>query len=246
MSNFKQLLELEGEAQKALLAEANALLEPMTPQQRVAWALENLPDTAFLSSSFGIQAAVMLHLVSTEKSDIPVVLTDTGYLFPETYQFVDYLTERLDLNLKVYRSPMSPAWQEAKYGKLWEQGQEGIKHYNTLNKVEPMTRAIEEIGAKTWFSGLRRDQASSRADKQVLEISRGTVKVYPIIEWSNRDVYMYLTKHDLPYHPLWDEGYVSMGDVHTTRKLEPGMTEEETRFFGLNRECGLHIDGDGI
>ena len=103
LSNFKQLLELEGDAQKALLAEANALLEPMTPQQRVAWALENLPDTAFLSSSFGIQAAVMLHLVSTEKSDIPVVLTDTGYLFPETYQFVDYLTERLDLNLKVYR-----------------------------------------------------------------------------------------------------------------------------------------------
>lgn len=246
MSEYKQLLQLSGEAQQSLLAKANELLLPMTPQQRVAWALENLPDTAFLSSSFGIQAAVMLHLVTSERADIPVVLTDTGYLFPETYQFVDYLTERLNLNLQVYRSPFSPAWQEAKYGKLWEQGQEGIKHYNTLNKVEPMTRALKELGAGTWFSGLRRDQSSTRADKQILEISRGTVKVYPIIEWNNRDVYQYLTKHDLPYHPLWDEGYVSMGDVHTTRKLEPGMTEEETRFFGLNRECGLHIDGDGI
>ncbi|MCF6437670.1 phosphoadenylyl-sulfate reductase [Pseudoalteromonas sp. MMG022] len=246
MSDYKQLLQLSGKAQTALLAQANELLLPMSPQQRVAWALEHLPDTAFLSSSFGIQAAVMLHLVTSERSDIPVVLTDTGYLFPETYQFVDYLTERLNLNLKVYRAPISPAWQEAKYGKLWEQGQEGIKQYNALNKVEPMTRALKDLNAGTWFSGLRRDQASTRADKQILEISRGTVKVYPIIEWNNRDVYQYLTKHDLPYHPLWEQGYVSMGDVHTTRKLEPGMSEEETRFFGLNRECGLHIDGDGI
>ncbi|CAM4265414.1 phosphoadenylyl-sulfate reductase [Pseudoalteromonas byunsanensis] len=246
MSDYKQLLQLSGESQKALLAQANELLLPMSPQQRVAWALEHLPDSAFLSSSFGIQAAVMLHLVTSERNDIPVVLTDTGYLFPETYQFVDYLTERLNLNLKVYRAPISPAWQEAKYGKLWEQGQEGIKQYNTLNKVEPMTRALKDLNAGTWFSGLRRDQASSRADKQILEISRGTVKVYPIIEWNNRDVYQYLSKYDLPYHPLWEQGYVSMGDVHTTRKLEPGMSEEETRFFGLNRECGLHIDGDGI
>ncbi|CAH9064610.1 Phosphoadenosine phosphosulfate reductase [Pseudoalteromonas sp. CIP111854] len=246
MSDYKKLLQLDGEEQAALLAQANELLKPMTAQQRVVWALEHLPDTAFLSSSFGIQAAIMLHLVTSERADIPVVLTDTGYLFPETYQFVDHLTERLNLNLKVYRSNYTPAWQEAKYGKLWEQGQDGIKQYNMLNKVEPMTRALKELQAGTWFSGLRRDQASSRAQKQILEISRDTVKVYPIIEWSNRDVYQYLTKHDLPYHPLWEQGYVSMGDVHTTRKLEPGMSEEETRFFGLNRECGLHIDGDGI
>ncbi|MBE0366545.1 phosphoadenylyl-sulfate reductase [Pseudoalteromonas aurantia] len=246
MSDYKNILQLSGDEQRHLLAQANELLLPMTPQQRVTWALENLPNNAFLSSSFGIQAAVMLHLVTQEKADVPVVLTDTGYLFPETYQFVDYLTERLNLNLKVYRSNYSPAWQEAKYGKLWELGEEGIKQYNTLNKVEPMTRALQEHKVGTWFSGLRRDQASTRADKQVLEISRGTVKVYPIIDWNNRDVYQYLTKHDLPYHPLWEQGYVSMGDVHTTRKLEPGMTEEETRFFGLNRECGLHIDGDGI
>ncbi|AOT09910.1 phosphoadenylyl-sulfate reductase [Pseudoalteromonas luteoviolacea] len=246
MSEFKQILTLDKATQQALLADANGMLAQKSVEERVAWALENLPDTHMLSSSFGIQAAVMLHLVSQQKNDIPVVLTDTGYLFPETYQFVDELTERLKLNLKVYRSEYSPAWQEAKFGKLWEQGEEGIKHYNTLNKVEPMTRALQELQVGTWFSGLRRQQSSSRSDKQILEISRGSVKVYPIIDWHNRDVYQYLTKHDLPYHPLWEQGYVSMGDVHTTRKLEPGMTEEETRFFGLNRECGLHIDGDGI
>ncbi len=246
MSQFKHLLQLDTTAQSALLAEANALLQGMSAEERVAWALENLPDNQILSSSFGIQAALMLHLVTAQRPDIPVVLTDTGYLFPETYRFVEQLTERLKLNLKVYKSPLTPAWQEAKFGKLWEQGEEGIKRYNQFNKVEPMTRALKELEVGTWFSGLRRQQSSTRADKEIVEISRGTVKVYPVIDWSNRDVYQYLTKHDLPYHPLWEEGYVSMGDVHTTRKLEPGMTEEETRFLGLGRECGLHIDGDGI
>ena len=246
MSDFKQILTLDSATQQMLLADANALLSDKTAEQRVAWALENLPDTHFLSSSFGIQAAVMLHLLTQQQPDIPVVLTDTGYLFPDTYQFIESLSERLALNLKIYRAKQSPAWQEAVYGKLWEQGEEGIKKYNTLNKVEPMTQALRELGAGTWFSGLRRQQSSTRADKPIVELSRGTVKFYPIIDWHNRDVYQYLTKFDLPYHPLWEQGYVSMGDVHTTRKLEPGMTEEETRFFGLNRECGLHIDGDGI
>ncbi len=246
MSEFKQILTLDKESQQALLADANGLLANKTAEERVAWALENLPNNHFLSSSFGIQAAVMLNMLTSQRADVPVVLTDTGYLFPETYQFIDQMTERLKLNLKVYKSELSPAWQEAKFGKLWEQGENGIKRYNELNKVEPMTRALTDLSAGTWFSGLRRQQSSTRADKQILEISRGAVKVYPIIDWHNKDVYQYLTKHDLPYHPLWEQGYVSMGDTHTTRKLEPGMTEEETRFFGINRECGLHIDGDGI
>ncbi|MEM0516579.1 phosphoadenylyl-sulfate reductase [Pseudoalteromonas sp. YIC-827] len=246
MSAFSQILTLDKAEQQALLVDINTILANKTPEQRVQWAMENLPSTHILSSSFGIQAAVMLHLVTSVKQDTPVVLTDTGHLFPETYQFIDQLTQRLQLNLKVYKSQLSPAWQEAKYGKLWEQGEGGIKMYNQLNKVEPMTQALQELEAGTWFSGLRRQQSSTRQDKNIVEISRGTVKVYPIIEWDNRDVYQYLSKHDLPYHPLWEQGYVSMGDVHTTRKLEPGMTEEETRFFGLSRECGLHIDGDGI
>lgn len=240
MSEFKKILTLDTESQQAMLADANGILAELTAEQRVVWALENLPDTHILSSSFGIQAAVMLKLITEQKSDVPVVLTDTGYLFPETYQFIDYLTDRLDLNLKVYKSDITPAWQEAKFGKLWEQGEDGIKQFNQINKVEPMSRALDELQTGTWFSGLRRQQSSSRADKQFVEISRGTVKVYPILDWHSRDVYQFLTKHDLPYHPLWDQGYVSVGDVHTTRKLEPGMTEEETRFFGLTRECGLH------
>lgn len=96
----------------------------MSAPERVRWALANLPGEHVLSSSFGIQAALMLHLVSRERADVPVVLTDTGYLFPETYRFIDELTERLALNLKIYRAELSPAWQEARFGLLWEQGVE--------------------------------------------------------------------------------------------------------------------------
>ncbi len=222
------------------LAETNAQLETLSAEERVAWALEHLSGEYVLSSSFGIQAAVSLHLVTQLRPDIPIILTDTGYLFPETYQFIDALAEQLKLNLKVFRAEHSPAWQEARYGKLWEQGVEGIERYNQINKVEPMNRGLSELQAQTWFAGLRREQSGSRGELPVLAIQRGVFKVLPIIDWDNRQVYQYLKQHGLSYHPLWDQGYLSVGDTHTTRKWEPGMSEEETRFFGLKRECGLH------
>lgn len=222
------------------LAESNVQLEQLSAEQRVSWALENLPGAFVLSSSFGIQAAVLLHMVTQQRPDIPVILTDTGYLFPETYRFIDELTQQLNLNLQIFRAETSPAWQEARYGKLWEQGVEGIEQYNQINKVEPMNRALKTLEAGTWFAGLRRDQSGSRASLPVLAVQRGVFKILPIIDWDNRQVHQYLKQHGLKYHPLWDEGYLSVGDTHTTRKWEPGMAEEETRFFGLKRECGLH------
>ncbi|WP_058961501.1 phosphoadenylyl-sulfate reductase [Type-E symbiont of Plautia stali] len=222
------------------LAESNVQLEKLSAEQRVSWALENMPGAFVLSSSFGIQAAVLLHMVTQQKPDTPVILTDTGYLFPETYRFIDELTEKLNLNLQIFRAETSPAWQEARYGKLWEQGVEGIEQYNQINKVEPMNRALQTLGAQTWFAGLRRDQSGSRASLPVLAVQRGVFKILPIIDWDNRQVHQYLKQHGLKYHPLWDEGYLSVGDTHTTKKWEPGMAEEETRFFGLKRECGLH------
>ena len=222
------------------LAQVNNQLDKLSAQDRISWALENLPGEFVLSSSFGIQAALLLHMVTRQKPDVPVILTDTGYLFPETYRFIDQLTEQLDLNLQVFRAEQSPAWQEARYGKLWEQGVEGIEKYNQINKVEPMNRAMQSLGASTWFAGLRRDQSGSRAHLPVLAIKRGIFKFLPVIDWDNRQVYQYLQQNGLSYHPLWDEGYLSVGDTHTTRKWEPGMAEEETRFFGLKRECGLH------
>ncbi|MBT0719487.1 phosphoadenylyl-sulfate reductase [Rosenbergiella epipactidis] len=238
--NLAELVLLEKSEQQAALAAVNQQLDPLSAEERVAWALEHLPGQHALTSSFGIQAAVSLHLVAQQSPSIPVILTDTGYLFPETYQFIDSLQQQLQLNLHVYRAALSPAWQEARYGKLWEQGVEGLERYNQLNKVEPLNQALETLQVKTWFAGLRREQSESRSQLQVLSVSRGIFKFLPIVDWDNRQVYQYLKKHGLSYHPLWEQGYLSVGDTHTTRKWEPGMREEETRFFGLKRECGLH------
>ena len=215
-------------------------LASMSAGERAAWAIERLPGEHILSSSFGAQSAVMLHMMSSLKPDIPVVVIDTGYLFPETYRFIDSLTERLGLNLRVYQSAISGAWQEARHGRRWETGAAGIQDYNRENKVEPMERALEDLDVGTWFAGLRRSQSSGRAKTPFIESSGERWKVHPIADWSDRDVYEYLQRHDLPYHPLWEKGYVSIGDVHTTRSLLDAKSLEETRFFGLKRECGLH------
>jgi len=248
---LSELLSLTKVEQILRLSEVNAELETLTAQERILWALENLEGNPAVSSSFGIQAAVMLQLVTDAKADTPVILTDTGYLFPETYLFVDQLTERLKLNLHVFTAEESPNWQEARYGKLWEKGVEGIEQYNKLNKVQPMRRALDQLEVGIWFSGLRREQSNSRANLPVLSIQNGVFKFLPVLDWSNKDVHYFLEERNLPYHPLRDEGYLSVGDTHTTQKWEPGMKEEETRFFGLKRECGLHEDdgetaGSGI
>jgi phosphoadenosine phosphosulfate reductase len=227
------------------LSEISAGLEKIPAEERVRWALERFRPDIMLSTSFGVQSAVLLHMVTQQWPEIPVVMVDTRYLFPETYRFADQLTERLKLNLKVYRAQVSAAWLEARHGKMWEHGVDGIERYNQINKVEPMQRAIRELGARGWITGLRRQQAKSRHGIGVLQKQDGLVKVQPIVDWTDRMVYDYLKKYDLPYHPLWEQGYVSIGDIHTTRPLTADMTEEETRFFGLKRECGLHI-GENI
>ncbi|HEU0277064.1 MAG TPA: phosphoadenylyl-sulfate reductase [Rhodanobacteraceae bacterium] len=231
----------EAAGSTSALAEVNRRLATLDAHARIAWALGHLPGVHALSSSFGAQAALSLHLVTQVQPDIPVILIDTGYLFPETYRFVDALCERLDLNLKVYRCAFSPAWMEARLGKLWEKGANGIHRYNQLRKVEPMQHALNELGVQTWLAGLRRVQSQTRAQVDFLERHDGRWKLHPVADWHDHDVWLYLHRHSLPYHPLWDEGYVSIGDVHTTRRWEPGMRDEDTRFFGLGRECGLHF-----
>ena len=221
-------------------AAADRRLSDAPASERIAWALGQFGNSLVLSTSFGAQSAVMLHMATRLAPRIPVVFVDTGYLFPETYLFADELTKRLGINLKVYRAPESPAWIEARHGKLWEKGAEGLAAYNQIAKVEPMQRALSELSARAWLAGLRRMQSSTREHLPVVSVQDGRSKILPIVDWSDRDVHRYLTENDLPYHPLWEKGYVSIGDVQTTRPLTADMTPEETRFFGIKRECGLH------
>jgi phosphoadenosine phosphosulfate reductase len=224
------------------LTDINKSLEKKTALERIEFAAENLPSNYSIASSFGAQSAVSLHMITQVMPKIPVILIDTGYLFPETYQFVDQLAEALDLDVHVYQSTMSPAWQEARYGKLWEKDTRALNEYNQRNKVEPMDRALNELEVGTWFAGLRREQSKSRHELPIVQTFKDRVKVHPVIDWSNRDIHQYLQKHRLPYNPLWEKGYVSIGDKHSTKPLTLGLSEEETRFGGSQRECGLHVD----
>jgi phosphoadenosine phosphosulfate reductase len=214
----------------------------MKAAERVSWLHEQFGSRLVLSSSFGLQAAVMLHLVSQHAPKMPVVWLDTGYLFPETYQYAEQLIEQLGVDVQVYQSKISAARQEALYGKLWQQGEEGNAQYSLINKVEPMNRALLDLGADIWVSGLRRSHSSTRVNRAFGEQQKKTLKVYPILDWADAQVSAYFYDNNLPKHPLESQGYQTMGDWHSTSAVEEGDTAESSRFGGEKYECGLHLD----
>ncbi|MGK7956634.1 MAG: phosphoadenylyl-sulfate reductase [Crocosphaera sp.] len=225
------------------LEEVNQTLKDANAQQLVEWARDTFGEGLVMSTSFGIQAAVMLHLVTQVIPDIPVLWVDTGYLPAETYRFAEELTQRLNLNLKVYQSPLTPARMEALYGKLWHHHDlESLNRYDLIRKVEPMQRALKELQATAWLAGLRRQQTEHRKALERVELQGEQYKVYPILTWNSRDIYYYLSAHDLPYHPYFDKGYVTVGDWHSSRPVTADdENERDSRFHGVKQECGLHL-----
>lgn len=222
-------------------AELSSALAPLRAGERLRLLYEQLGDRLVASTSFGIQAAVMLHLIHEHAPKIPVVFIDTGFLFPETYQYAEELSNRLNLDLRVYHPTYSAARIQALWGNLWEQSQEGADRYGLLTKVEPMNRALREIGGDVWLSGLRRSQSKTRVDRPFAEQQKKTMKVYPILDWADAQVDLYYHQNDLPRHPLAEKGYVTMGDWHSTSPVIDGDVEG-TRFNGQKFECGLHLD----
>lgn len=212
-----------------------------SPEAVIEWAFRRYGTKLVTSSSFGATAAVMLHLVSKVAPSMPIICIDTGYLFPETYRFAADLEKRYSLNLRWYSAPISSARQEALYGRLWEQGDEGVKKYLYLNKVEPMQRSLVDLGAEAWLAGVRADQTDHRASLRRVEIQDGRVKVHPILDWTEADIERYMEENDLPFHPLYAEGYKSIGDHHSTLPVAEGMDSRAGRMLGQSKECGLHL-----
>ncbi len=225
------------------LTTLNENLTSVSALEIIAWANQEFGTHLVMSTSFGIQAAVMLHLVTQIVPDIPVIWVDTGYLPKETYIFAQTLTDKLNLNLKVYQSDLSPARMEAIYGKLWQNKDiDSLNLYDRIRKVEPMQRALKELNAKAWLAGLRQNQTLFRQKLSYVNQQGDQYKILPILTWTSRDIYQYLTKYDLPYHPYFDQGYVSVGDWHSSRPLTADDdTERDTRFHGVKEECGLHL-----
>lgn len=218
----------------------NSELEKLDAGGRIALLAERLEGRVIATTSFGLQAAVMLKLLKENAPEIPIVFVDTGYLFPETYRYAALLEEQLEFEARVYAPTVTAARQEALYGKLWEGSGENSDHYARVHKIEPLNRALQELGADVWISGLRRAQSSTRSERSIAERQSKTLKVYPIIDWDDSQVERYMVENRLPRHPLGAAGYVTMGDWHSTK---PGAksSQEATRFNGEKYECGLHL-----
>ncbi len=221
----------------------NAKLANAAPQEILAWAHQTFGNSLAMTSSFGNQSAVLLHLATRAVPNIPVIAIDTGYLFPETYTFMEELRQQLNLNLHIFNPAITAARQEALFGKLWDQGDEALKKYLQINKVEPMNRAIKELGVKAWVAGLRKQQTEHRASLRTVELQDGTYKIHPILNWTGKDIHNYLKENGLKYHPLDAKGYKSIGDTHSTFPIGEGMDERSGRKLGTSQECGLHVPG---
>jgi phosphoadenosine phosphosulfate reductase len=224
------------------LARLNDELAKLDAGERLQLLAERFGDRLVASTSFGLQSAVMLDLVHRYAPKVPVVFIDTGYLFAATYRYAATLEEQLELDIRVYQPRMTAARFEALHGKLWEEGPEALERYAVAHKIEPMNRALEKLGAEAWMSGVRRSQSSTRAERPYAERQKRIVKLYPILDWSDRQVERYLIERKLPLHPLAGAGFLTMGDWHSTRPAAAGESAEETRFGGQKYECGLHLD----
>lgn len=231
------------------LDQALEQLEGLDALGRMRWAALVFGEGLVMTTSFGIQSAVLLHMASELHRregipPIPVLWVDTGYLPPETYRYVEQLRERLSIDLRVVQAEISPARMEALHGKLWESGRlEDLQLYNRLRKVEPLDDAFRSLEVRCWASGVRSKQTDHRRGMRPLDPVRGSWSLRPLLSWSSRDVFYYMQEHDLPQHPLFEQGYSTVGDWHSSAPDDGTTSGRATRFGGLKQECGIHLPG---
>lgn len=228
---------------------ADRELEPLDAPARLRWALDSFAERLALTTSFGIQSSVLLHMVSElrgsgPESSVPVIWVDTGYLPPETYRYAEQLCALLSINLHVVQAEISPARMEALHGRLWETGEaKDLEFYNRIRKVEPLDQAFKDLGVSCWASGVRGGQTDHRRRMRPLESVRGLWSLRPLLSWSRRDVFYYMERHGLPQHPLFEQGYSTVGDWHTSAPDTGDVSGRATRFGGRSQECGIHLPG---
>jgi phosphoadenosine phosphosulfate reductase len=211
------------------LADVSAMLEAAPSTEIVSWAWDRYGDDLVLAASF--QDCVLIDLAAQVAPEIEVVFLDTQYHFAETLWYVDEIRRRYDLNLRVMEPEIPP-------DNLWQRDPDGCC---ALRKVEPLARALE--GKAAWMTGLRRDEAPTRANAPIVsyDVGRGLVKVNPIATWTDLDVQGYVQDRGLPVHPLADRGFTSIGCWPCTRPVGDGDEARAGRWAGTDKiECGLH------
>lgn len=218
----------------------NQQFEYSTPEEILRWTWETFGAKAAASSSFQTQSLPLLHLISRVCPDLPIIFLDTGFHFPETLAFRDEITKQFKLNLIVAQPAIEKSQLVAHYGQGLYRRDPDLCCY--LNKIEPMQRVVADLQA--WVSGVRRDQTTHRQRLSVLEPQAiGLLKIHPILNWTTKEIWQYIDARNLPAHPLFAQGYLSIGCAPCTRPTFSGENEREGRWMGANKtECGLHLD----
>ncbi|HET9200212.1 MAG TPA: phosphoadenylyl-sulfate reductase [Dehalococcoidia bacterium] len=218
-------------------ARANEL-EEATPQEIVTWAVNEFGNRLGLATSFQIDSSMLIHLFVTSTESTRIFYLDTEALFAQTYMVRDKMIERYDIKPVRYRPALSLEDQAQIYGdKLWERDPDLCCE---LRKVQPLKLALSGLDA--WMTGIRRDQAATRAHARVVEWDkRGLVKINPLVRLSEKEVWAYVMEHNIPYNELHDQGYPSIGCTFCTRPVREGEDPRAGRWSGTGKvECGLH------
>lgn len=229
----------------------NARFADATAQEILRFALrERFVGDIAMVSSFGADSAVLLHMVSEVDPSAPVIMVDTGKLFPDTLRYRDLLAERLGLTDVRSQKPAKPVLSEVDpAGMLWMSDTDACCH---VRKVVPLEEALSGFGS--WISGRKRFQSATRSSLPPFEYEGGRVKVNPLADWTAADILAYAKEKDLPPHPLVAQGYPSLGCMPCTSKVKPGEDARAGRWRGQEKtECGIHlptlgkeVDGSGI
>jgi phosphoadenosine phosphosulfate reductase len=215
-------------------------VEPMTAEDVVRWAAAEFGDRLCLTCSWQKQSSVLVHMVSELGLGIDIVELDTHLFFRESYDTRDRLVERYGLNLIRPEIPTVAEQHRDEGANLWEREPDRCCH---IRKVEPLVKALEPYDA--WISGIRRDQSPSRAETPKLEWSEryGVWKVHPLADWDEKRVWAYIEANEIPYNPLHDVGYRSIGCIPCTRPVAPDEEERAGRWAGSDKlECGIHVE----
>lgn len=225
-----------------------------TPQDVLAWAVERYGDRVALASSFGAEDVVLIDMLSRVRPGARVFTIDTGRLPEETYRTMDEVRERYDIRLEVYFPDNEQVESMVeKYGfNLFRESIELRKLCCEVRKVRPLNRALRDLDA--WICGLRREQSVTRLSVECVEVERRRVgeeereivKLNPLIDWSEEQVWNYIREKKVPYNALHDRGYPSIGCHPCTRAVEPGEDVRSGRWWWEppeKKECGLHCKG---
>ena len=230
---------------KLNLKKYNHKLEGLNPQEILLWGYKKFDKNFAITTSFGIQSSVILHMVSKSKlqKKIKIFWIDTGYLPSETYHYAENLINDLSLEIEILQSELSPARMESLYGKLWEtNNSKDLDKYHEIRKIKPLENALEKNNIYCWASGVRSHQTDNRNQMNFLDVIRKRLSLRPLLNWTNKDIFYYMQQNKLPSHPLFSKGYSTVGDWHSSAPDGEDRKGRATRFGGLKQECGIHID----